>query len=444
MLETINNYIWNAGLLVLLLGTGVYITVKTGFFQLRGAGYILKKIYASLKGKGSEGVSQWRVCMSALAASMGTGNIVGVTAALSIGGAGAIFWMWCSAFFGMALTYGENVLSFRYRKNESGSAGACAYIKHGLGMKWLGWLYSLFCVLAAFGMGNMTQSSAAASALEHAFGIPPYVTGLVIMLLLVLAVLGGIKSVGKVTGFLLPFAAAGYMLTALAVIILNIERVPAAFAEIVSEAFGIRQLSGGGIGAAISAGMRHGVFSNEAGLGSSGLIHSSAQDDDKYLQGMWSVFEVFLDTMVCCTLTALAVLCTDVPVSHGSQPVAEAFSCVLGEYSEGAVGIMIALFAVCTMLGWCCCGETALTSLSKGKSTVYVYRAAFCICAMTGAMGALSDVWTLSDIANGLMALPNLLALLCLSKYIDTPDGWRKNMSVWKKSVKLYKTDGTA
>ncbi len=426
MLETINNYIWNAGLLVLLLGTGVFLTIKTGFFQLRGAGFIFRKIISSLKNDSGKGSSQWRICMSALSASMGTGNIVGVTAALSIGGAGAIFWMWISAFFGMALTYAENILSFRYRKNNSGSSGACAYIRHGLGMKRLGSVYGFFCVLAAFGMGNMTQSSAAASALDHAFGIPPYITGIIIMIILSLAVLGGIKSVGRTTGFLLPFAAIGYMLISLTVIIINIRSVPHAFSEIFSQAFGLEQISGGGIGSAVSAGLRHGVFSNEAGLGSSGLIHSNAQDEDRHLQGMWSIFEVFLDTIVCCTLTALAVLSSDVPISCGSQPVADAFSCVLGEYSDIAVSVMISLFALCTMLGWCCCGETALSSISKRKNTISIYRTAFCICSMTGAVGALSDIWTLSDIANGLMAVPNLLALLYLSRYIDLPDEWRK------------------
>lgn len=439
MLEQLNGYIWNAGLLTLLLGTGILLTLRTGFFQVRGMGYILKRIFGSLRnGQEKDGVSQWKICTAALSASMGTGNIVGVTAALSIGGAGAVFWMWCSAFFGMMLTYGENVLSMHFRrteKTENSPGGPMAYLQYGLGSKGLAGLYAILCIFASFGMGCMTQSSAAASALEDAFSVPPFVTGLLLAGFLAVSVLGGIRSVGTVTQYLLPFAAAGYMLLALIVTVLHAERIPAAFGEIFSGAFGVRQMGGGAAGAAISAGLRHGVFSNEAGLGSSALIHSNTSDDDRYLQGLWSIFEVFLDTMVCCTLTALAVLTADAPLEMGVHPVAEAFSTVLGDVSYGVTAVMIVLFAVCTMLGWCCCGEAAVRSLHMRHNAIFMYRGLFCFAGGMGAMGALSSVWTLSDIANGLMAVPNLLGLLLLMKNIQTPPGWKRRT---RENVERY------
>lgn len=422
MLETINAYIWNSGLLFLLLFTGLIVTIKTGFFQIRGIRLIAGSIKSSLTG--GKGLSQWRVCTSALAASMGTGNIAGVIAAIYIGGAGAVFWMWVSAFFGMMLVFSENVLSMRFRrKAQDGSitGGAFAYLRYGLGSGVLAAAYGVLCIAASLGMGNMTQSSTAADAMKTAFDVPPLVTGIIIAVILGLTVLGGIKGIGKVTGVLLPFAALSYMLLAVIVILMNIENVPSAFGEIFSGAFGLREAAGGIAGTAVSAGLRHGVFSNEAGLGSSALIHSNSEDDDPYLQGMWSIFEVFLDTMVCCTLTALVVLCTDAEIVPGTRSAADAFSEVLGGFSESAVAVMTVLFAFCTMLGWCCCGETAVRCTFRGKSAVTAYRWIFCICAALGAAGALSDVWAVSDIANGLMAVPNLLGIILLIRYIKIP-----------------------
>ncbi|MDD6269661.1 MAG: amino acid carrier protein [Oscillospiraceae bacterium] len=422
MLERINSYIWNAGLLVLLLGTGTFLSIKTGFFQIRRAGFIFRSIKASLKQNGS---SQWKISASALAAAMGTGNIVGVTAALAIGGPGAIFWMEISAFLGMMLTYGENVLAMRFRRRDKdGNAlgGPMAYLRYGLGSRSLAAVYAVLCIFASLGMGNMTQSSAAANALSGSFGISPLFIGVCIGAFLLLTVIGGVKSIGSAVQFLLPLAAAGYMLTAFAVILVNYRNIPDAIGRIFTGAFGIRQAGAGAIGSAVSAGLRHGVFSNEAGLGSSALIHSNSDDNDRYLQGMWSIAEVFLDTVVCCTLTALMVLTSGVPIEMGAGPVAEAFSIVLGDWGSTGAAVMIALFAVCTMLGWCCCGEMAVRSLCSRKIAVSAYRVIFCICGIIGSMGALSDIWTLSDIANGLMAIPNLLALILLSRYITLPE----------------------
>ncbi len=411
MLETINGYIWGFGLLVLLLGTGLYVTVKTGFFQIRGIPVIVRSLRDSLR---TGGKRQRRVTASALAASMGTGNIAGVSAAMAIGGAGAIFWMYISAFLGMSLTYAENLLSAKYSKGKH--IGPMGYIRYGLGSGKLAGIYAVLCICASLGMGNMTQSSTAALAMEQASGVPVWITGIAAALAVGLSVMGGVKSIGKAAGILLPVVSAAYMGTALAVIAVNYKNIPEAFAEIFGSAFGTDAFLGGTAGAAISAGLRHGVFSNEAGLGSSGIIHSEGEQGDGRLQGMWSMAEVFLDTFICCTLTALALLCTHTKPVAGMSAVSEAFSCILGSFSASVSAVMAALFALCTMLGWCCCGEKAVASISEKKSVVYTYRCIFCLCTYIGAVGGLWELWALSDIANGLMAVPNLLAVLVLTR----------------------------
>ena len=320
----------------------------------------------------------------------------------------------------MMLTYAENVLSMKFRHiEEDGNVigGAAAYLRYGLGSKSLAYIYVFFCILASLGMGNMTQGSAAAQALSGAFGFSPVVVGVFITVFLLATVIGGAKSIGNAAKFLLPFAAISYMILALSVIFVNFKNIPYAFGEIFKSAFGIKQVGAGLFGSALSAGLRHGVFSNEAGLGSSALIHSNAEDSDPYLQGMWSIFEVFLDTMVCCTLTALMILTSGVNIEMGAKPVSDAFSIILGKYIipkfRASKTPTIALFLMFTnSLGINAC---------KKKSVILTYRIIFCLLGGFGCTGALSDMWTLSDIANGLMAIPNLLALLLLSRYVTIP-----------------------
>lgn len=430
MLEKINQYIWNAGLLTLLLGTGFLVTLKTGFFQIRGISRVWKGTFGAgnkdskkLNSCKNGTLSQFKVFTASLSAAMGTGNIVGVASALAVGGAGSIFWMWISALFGMMLTYAENILAVKYRKplSDGGySGGPMAYLEYGLKCKPLAIIYAVFCLLASLGMGNMTQSSAASHTIYQAFKIPTIVTGLVIACVLAFTILGGIQKIGSLTQILLPVLAGGYMLSALLVIIFNISALPDAFNMIFKEAFGIRAVGGGTLGTVISVGLRHGVFSNEAGLGSSALIHSNASDDNPYTQGLWSMTEVFLDTIICCTLTALAILTSGVSLSEPDS-LTIAFSTVFGEYSSGLLSVMTALFAFCTLLGWCFCGEQAVRYLG-GKRAVFPYRIIFCISACVGAVIKLQSVWTLSDIANGLMAIPNLLGILLLLRKVRTPD----------------------
>ncbi len=299
-----------SGLLVLLLGTGLFLSIRTHFFQIFGIRTIFRQTFGRLFRR-EDGAEQWKTCSAALAAAMGTGNIVGVAAAISAGGAGAVFWMWVSAFLGMMLTYAENVLAVRYRsETEKRAVGALAYLKNGLRSPVLAGLYAVFCVLASFGMGNMTQSSAAAAALEHGCHIPPIWTGVGVTILLLGTVLGGMRTIGTVTQFLMPILSGGYLLAAVIVLVQHAGQLGTAFATIFHAAWHPAAVGGGTLGTVLSAGLRHGVFSNEAGLGSSAMIHSHAVDAVHGQQGMWSMVEVFVDTMLCCTVTALVLLCT--------------------------------------------------------------------------------------------------------------------------------------
>lgn len=428
MLETINRYIWGSGMLVLLLGTGLLVSIRTGFFQIFGIRTILRHTIGRLSGS-EQGRAQWKTCSAALAAAMGTGNIVGVAAALAVGGAGAIFWMWISAFLGMMLTYAENVLAMRFcHVTEDGRqvVGTLAYLQSGLHMKGLAVLYAVFCVMASLGMGNMTQSSAAANALEHACHIPSHWTGLILTILLFCTVLGGMQSIGSVTQVLMPLLSSVYLLASLLVLWQNRQQLPAALQTIVSAAWHPEAAGGGTLGTVIAVGLRHGVFSNEAGLGSSAMIHSHTTDEVPCQQGMWSMVEVFIDTIVCCTLTALVLLVTGTAELGGVQAVTAAFSGVFGGLAEPILSVIIALFALATLLGWCCCGEQAAAYLG-GKTGIKVYRWVYCLAAGIGAVAELSTIWTLSDIANGLMAIPNLLGILCLLRYVKRPENISKS-----------------
>lgn len=429
MLERIGEMVWGPGLLVLLLGTGLLLSFRNRFFQLFGWKKILRCTFGSLcgqKGKKAEhaqAMTQFQTFSTALAAAMGTGNVIGVAAALCLGGTGAIFWMWISALLGMMLTYTENVLAMRYAgtlPDGTHVGGPMAYLHFGLRSRTLAVLYAVFCVMASFGMGNMTQSSAISSLAQEAFSIPPLWIGIGVTLVLGSILLRGVRGVGGVIQWLMPMLSAVYMLSAIVVILCHADVLPDAFGAIFRGAFGIRAIGGGVSGAllrnAIRVGLRHGVFSNEAGLGSSALVHAGGDSKDATLQGMWSMVEVALDTLVCCTLTALAVLTSGALEQAESTGgiIAVTFSGVFGRLSPQIMAVVTALFAFCTLIGWCCCGEQAVRYLC-GKQGLVPYRVIFCLAAGVGAVISLRAVWNLSDIANGLMAVPNLLGLLLLS-----------------------------
>ncbi len=411
LLNKTSEFIWGGGLIFLLLFTGVIYTIKLRFVQFRFIPFLLSS--SKNKGTKGKGISQLKtVCMS-LGTAMGTGNITGVASAIAIGGAGAVFWLWVSAFMGMAIVYSENYLAAVYKRDNS-CRGPIAYLEHGLGSRALAVIFAVCCVAAALGMGGMVQVSSFSDSLSSCFEINPYMLGAVILIVIFTIIKGGAQSIGSAAQALLPIVTAAYVIVSFMVIFKFKENIIPVFGDIFSEAFNFNSAVGGVTGftisKAVSAGIRRGIFSNEAGLGSSPILHSASENESPQLQGMWSIFEVFFDTIICCTLTAIVILtsCRD-----GSFTVSGAFSSVLGSCSKYFLAIEMAIFAFCTVIGWYFCGETAFTYLSDGR-----HKKAFCLLyavfASLGAVFTMETVWTLSDIFNGLMAIPNLLGLLLL------------------------------
>ena len=439
--EMARAFVWGVPMLVLLIGTGVYFTAKTHLFQLRHMGLWLRKtLFSCLTGearrKSSGGVSPFGVMCTALAATVGTGNIAGVATALTIGGPGAVFWMWISAFFGMMTAFAENTLGMLYRERGKDGAwrgGPMMYLKKGLHSPFLAGAFALFCVLASFGIGNMSQCNSIAGGLRGVFGVPPQVTGLVTAVLLGAVLLGGLGRISRVTETLVPFMALFYMGGALFVLWYFRANLPQACGQIFSAAFDWRAGMGGAAGygmmQAIRIGVSRGVFSNEAGLGSSVMVHAAADAKEPCEQGMWAVFEVFFDTIVMCTVTALVILSSGVynemlyslaagtplldRLLTGAQLTAAAFSAALGPLGGGFVATSLALFAFSTLLGWSYYGQRAAEYL-LGAQAVPVYKALFVAAAAVGCVMRLDLAWALSDTFNGLMALPNLAGVLAL------------------------------
>lgn len=446
----INGFVWGVPMLVLLVGTGILMTVMTQVFQITHIGYWMKHTLGSIftdkhitkhTERDDQAISQFQSLCTALAATIGTGNIVGVATALISGGPGAIFWMWIVAFFGMMTNYSENVLGIYYRrKNEKGewSGGAMYYLRDGLGSKpgmkrvgvALAALFSVFCLLASFGIGNMSQINSIAGNMNAAFQIPKGVTGIILMILAGLVILGGIKRIASVTEKLVPFMAILYIAGTLVICIVHIDQFGAVFGAIFKGAFAMKAVGGGIVGSgvklAVTWGMKRGVFSNEAGLGSSVMVHSSSNVKEPVRQGMWGIFEVFADTIVVCTLTAFSVLsCGLVDLQTGavlsssedSALVGEAFSTVFGSAGPAFIAIAILLFAFSTVLGWSHYGSKAFEYLFGSKATV-IYRVIFIVFIWCGATMSLSLAWDLSDTFNGLMAIPNLVGVLTLSPVV--------------------------
>lgn len=423
-------------MLAFILIFGGFVTVKSKFFQIRGFKKIWRETIGTLfSGKKSEcsdkEISQFGAFCSTLAATMGTGNIVGVASAVAIGGAGAIFWMWVSAFIGMMIVFAENFYGTIYRKKDKNgewSGGAVNYIVQGTGSKAVALIYAALCVAASFGMGNMVQTNSISSALMEEYSVDLIITGVVTSFLCGLAIIGGIKRISAVTKVIIPFISVIYISASLIIIFKNIVIIPDILGKIFSEAFGISAFGGGVSGImikkAISTGLKRGVFSNEAGLGTSAMIHASGSCKKPEVQGMWGIVEVFTDTIVCCTLTALVILCYTTNggscASEGPALVINAFRGGFGKYAGSFVCISISVFAFATLISWSHCGESAFRYIFKQKFQ-YVYKFLYCIAAAVGAVLELSTVWTMSDIFNGLMIIPNIIALiiLCIKNPID-------------------------
>ena len=443
----VNNFVWGIPMLVLLVGTGILMTLLTRGFQLShikhwfantvGAIFRNKHVMAHT-GKEDRSISQFQSLCTALAATIGTGNIAGVASAIVSGGPGAIFWMWIVAIFGMMTNFSENVLGIYYRrKNTAGewSGGAMYYLRDGLGSfrgcktigKVLALLFSVFCVLASFGIGNMGQINSIATNMKSDFSIPNWITGALLMIIAALVVVGGLKRIAAVTEKLVPVMAVAYVVGALILVILNAGNVAPAFVSIFKGAFAMKAVGGGivgsGVKAAVTWGMKRGVFSNEAGLGSSVMVHSNSNVKEPVTQGMWGIFEVFADTLVVCTLTALAVLTSGlVDLNTGAvltstektAMVAEAFSLKFGAIGSVFIALAILLFAFSTVLGWSHYGTKAFEYLFGTKATM-IYKIIFVAFIMVGATMQLDLAWDLSDTFNGLMAIPNLIGVVALS-----------------------------
>ena len=455
--DALNTFVWVKIGLVLLIGTGVLMTIVTKFFQVTHFGHWWKKTGGGVFDKKSHNkdekgsVSQFQALCTALAATIGTGNIAGVSAAICLGGPGAVFWMWVAAFFGMMTNYSENVLGIFYRrKNDEGewSGGAMYYLQDGLGSykgckvigKILAILFACFAALASFGIGNMGQVNKITLNIESAFfsdvtndltifggiKVVPLVIGILLMITAGVIIIGGLKRIAAVAEKIVPFMAVAYILGALILVFIHIPAIPAAFAAIFKFAFGIKPVAGAAAGIVIrdviTQGCKRGVFSNEAGLGSSVMVHSNSDVKEPVKQGMWGIFEVFADTFVVCTMTALVVLTSgfiDLEtglVKEGVEDatlVAKAFSNVFGKGGEWFIAVAILLFAFTTVLGWSHYGSKAVEYLINTKAAK-VYKILFVIIIIAGALMESSLAWDISDTFNGLMMIPNLIGVVAL------------------------------
>jgi len=436
--STVNGIVWGPPMLILLVGTGIILTFRLKALQFSNLLYAHKMVFK--KNEGVEGdITNYQALTTALAATIGTGNIAGVATAIAAGGPGAVFWMWVTGLVGMATKYAEAVLAVKYReKDKRGemAGGPMYYIEKGLGLKWLAVLFAFFGAIAAFGIGNMVQANSVADAIYTTFGVQHWITGLILVIFTGIVLLGGIKSIGKVTAYIVPIMAVFYILGGSVVIILNAAYVPAAFASIFSDAFTGNAVAGGALGTVIRYGVARGVFSNEAGLGSAPIAAAAARTDHPVRQALVSMTQTFIDTLVVCSFTALSILSSGLvgtinPDTGAAYTGAALTTVAFNEAIPGIGGIIVAVgivfFAYSTILGWSYYGEKCLEYL-VGEKGVILYRVIFVSFIMVGALSGLQFIWDLADTMNGLMALPNLIGLLGLSGIVvkETKDYMEK------------------
>ncbi len=444
LIEKISSILWDGPMLLLIFGTGVFFTIKTRFFQISKIKYIAKETIFSLfknkKNNSDNEISQLQAISTALAATIGTGNIIGVATAISSGGTGAIFWMWVCAFFSMMISYFENVLGIYYRKkNKSGqwAGGAMYYLENGLKErkkeklgKILATLFSVFCVLGSFGMGNMTQVNSISDSIKTVFlnlnmSVNPLSIGIVIATIGGIVIIGGVKRVGKVTEKLVPFMAGGYILSTLIILCLSYKQIPFVMSSIFENAFSFASVGGGISGTvikkAVDMGFKRGVFSSEAGVGSSVSVHSASNTKEPVVQGMWGIFQVFFDTIVVCSLTAFVIIISinnvDIQQVKGVALVNYAFSNYFGNFAGVIISLCLILFAFSTVLGWSFYGEKAVEYIFKGRFII-LYKVIFILFMVLGSVVTIDIVWGLADILNALMAIPNLIGVLFLYKKV--------------------------
>jgi alanine or glycine:cation symporter, AGCS family len=446
-LTKLGDIVWGPPLLILIVGTGVLLSLRISFLQFWKLPYALKLAFSKNQDHTSKGdISHFQSLMTALAATIGTGNIAGVATAVVLGGPGAVLWMWITALVGMATKYSEAILAVKYRtvgKRGEMAGGPMYYIEKGLGWKWLAVLFALFGAIAAFGIGSSVQSNSVAAAVESSMGVNPWITGALLTIATALVILGGIKSIGKVTSFFVPFMAIFYVLGGLIIILVNISELPAAISLIFRDAFTGQAAAGGAIGTVIRYGVARGVFSNEAGLGSAPIAAAAAKTDHPGRQALISMTGTFLDTIVVCSITGLTLVMGGLYAKSdltGAALTTKTFEQMLPGFGGWIVTIGIILFAYSTVLGWAYYGEKCFEYLFGTKS-ITLYRIVYTLTVLIGSGMSLGLVWTISDIFNGLMALPNLIGLLLLSGVVaaETKD-FRKIMKREKAEKASSKT----
>jgi AGCS family alanine or glycine:cation symporter len=426
----INGIVWGVPMLILILGVGVFLTVGLKFMPILNVGAAFKLMWSGRESSGKGEITPFQALMTAMSATVGTGNIAGVATAVFIGGPGALFWMWLTAVLGMATKFAEAVLAVKYReKDENGSyvGGPMYYIKNGMGQKWawLGTLFAVFGAVACFGIGNAVQSNSIAQVLESNFSFSPLIVGLIIMVLAGGVILGGLKRVGKFAGAMVPFMALAYIISGLVILLLHVEEIIPAVMTIIEHAFTPSSAQGGFAGAtvwmAIRFGVARGVFSNEAGLGSAPIAHASAQTNDPVRQGLVAMLGTFLDTLIICSITGLVIVISGAWTGgeSGAALTSAAFDQILPGWGGYLVAISLAVFAFTTIVGWSVYGERCAEYLFGAKA-VLPFRLLFILALPVGAVMELDFVWLLGDTLNAMMAIPNLIALAVLSPVVFT------------------------
>lgn len=436
----VNNFIWGVPAMICIIGVGLYLSIRTNFLQIRKFPYAIKTTLGRMlrKREASDGsMTPFQAVCTALAATVGTGNIAGVAGAIAIGGPGAVFWMWISALLGMCTKFSEVTLAVHFREtNADGElvGGPMYYIKNGLKKHWhwLAYLFSAFGVLTVFGTGNATQVNTITTAIDSALlnyniisennvSVTNLVIGIALTILVGLVLLGGIKRIGQVTEKLVPFMAVFYIVLALGVVLLNINRIPGVFASIIEGAFTPASVTGGAVGSffmSMKKGVSRGIFSNEAGLGTGSIAHACADTRKPVKQGFFGIFEVFTDTIVICTLTALVILCSGIPVGYGEAAGAEltilGFTSTYGDWVSVFTALAMCCFAFSTIIGWGLYGARCIEFI-LGSKVIKPFMVVYSLVAILGATADLGLLWSIAETFNGLMAIPNLIAVFLLS-----------------------------
>lgn len=431
ILENVKNWVWSAPLLILIAGTGIYLTILLKGMQFRYLGYALKQAFSPQKDNAAGDISPFEALMTSLAGAIGTGTIVGISTAITVGGLGAIFWMWVTAFFGMATKYAESLLAVKYRVIDARGemmGGPMQYIEKGVGWRWMALVFAVFGAVAAIGTGNLVQVNAIAESIHSVWVVNPWITGVILAVLSGFVILGGVKSIGHVSGILVPVMAAFYLIAGLIVIVMNAQHLPSAFSMIISSAFNGQAAFGGFAGAtimmAIQTGVARSIFSNEAGLGIPSMAAAAAKTDSPGRQAMITMTGALISTVIICSITGLVLAVAGVQgqvgptgkVLSGASMAIHAFNSVLpgGQY---IVSTGLILFAFSTVIAWAYYGEKCFEYLF-GERSVILYRILYCLVIIPGAALKMELAWHIADIMNGLMVIPNLIALIMLSGVI--------------------------